>query len=415
MKADGQWGLREAVLCTALVFGVFSSVSCVRFEVKDSKNVTCILADLSVNFTVGYNSSKKLETASFLLPANASVDSSSTCSDNVTKIPLLAIKFGNGSLLSINFTKSVATYQVDDLVFTYNLSDKVLFPDAADNGTKAVSSKSSEISAKANFAYRCSNPHLITMGEVKLTLHDVKLEAFMTSSNYSKDESLCKEDIAPTSAPTVPPTTAPVNPKTPEVGKYRVNGSSGACLLAEMGLQLNFTYTNKTDKVATYEFNIDPKRVSVGGECHNSSVTLTLSSAGLDLLFNFTLNNTANKFYLSQVHINTSVIPDDKDPDFTADNSSLSYLQTTTRKSFKCNAKQTFQINNNFSIVTYNLQIQAFNFDENKFGPAVECTEDQNGMLVPIVVGAALAGLVLIVLIAYLIGRKRSHAGYQTI
>lgn len=36
-------------------------------------------------------------------------------------------------------------------------------------------------------------------------------------------------------------------------------------------------------------------------------------------------------------------------------------------------------------------------------------------MLIPIVVGAALSGLVLVVLIAYLIGRKRSNAGYQTI
>lgn len=40
---------------------------------------------------------------------------------------------------------------------------------------------------------------------------------------------------------------------------------------------------------------------------------------------------------------------------------------------------------------------------------------DQDQMLIPIIVGAALAGLVLIVLIAYLIGRKRSQAGYQTI
>lgn len=49
------------------------------------------------------------------------------------------------------------------------------------------------------------------------------------------------------------------------------------------------------------------------------------------------------------------------------------------------------------------------------FSPAEECQMDQDQMLIPIIVGAALAGLVLIVLIAYLIGRKRSHAGYQTI
>lgn len=36
-------------------------------------------------------------------------------------------------------------------------------------------------------------------------------------------------------------------------------------------------------------------------------------------------------------------------------------------------------------------------------------------MLIPVMVGAALACLVLIVVLAYLIGRKRSHAGYQSI
>lgn len=52
---------------------------------------------------------------------------------------------------------------------------------------------------------------------------------------------------------------------------------------------------------------------------------------------------------------------------------------------------------------------------ETRFLPAEECQLDQDDMLIPIVVGAALAGLVLIVLLAYLIGRKRSHAGYQSI
>lgn len=46
---------------------------------------------------------------------------------------------------------------------------------------------------------------------------------------------------------------------------------------------------------------------------------------------------------------------------------------------------------------------------------AEECELDEDDMLIPIIVGAALSGLVLIVLMAYLIGRKRSHAGYQTI
>lgn len=46
---------------------------------------------------------------------------------------------------------------------------------------------------------------------------------------------------------------------------------------------------------------------------------------------------------------------------------------------------------------------------------AEECELDKDDLLIPIAVGAALAGLVLVVLLAYLIGRRRSHAGYQTI
>lgn len=38
-----------------------------------------------------------------------------------------------------------------------------------------------------------------------------------------------------------------------------------------------------------------------------------------------------------------------------------------------------------------------------------------NNDIVPIAVGCALAGLVLIVLIAYIIGRRKSHRGYEKV
>lgn len=40
---------------------------------------------------------------------------------------------------------------------------------------------------------------------------------------------------------------------------------------------------------------------------------------------------------------------------------------------------------------------------------------DDNNDIVPIAVGCALAGLVLIVLIAYVIGRRKSHRGYEKV
>ncbi|XP_063809188.1 lysosome-associated membrane glycoprotein 1 [Pseudophryne corroboree] len=419
MKITGQGRLAEAALGLALLLGIFQSAYSVKFEVT-GQNITCILADLSINFTVEYKTAEKQVTALILLPENAATDPTSTCGKENTTAPLLVIKFGNGHLLSMNFTKSKTQYQVDELVFTYNLSDKATFPNAVENGTKEVSSTKTAIAANINYLYKCSNPHQVTMGNVNVTFYNVSLEAYLNNKTFSLNVSLCSEDTSPTSGPPVPPTTAtpttaPVNPQTPKPGDYRVNTTSGvACILAKMGLQLNITYTNKAGKEIPYAFNIDPNLINVAGTCTNSSAVLMLLSKTVDLSFNFTLNTNASKFYLSEVFVNAS-LPDSKDPRFILNHGNLSYLQATTHKSYKCNSKQHLQIASNFAIDTYSLQVQAFDIDENKFGPAVECAEDQNGMLVPIVVGACLAGLVLIVLIAYLIGRKRSHAGYQTI
>ena len=44
------------------------------------------------------------------------------------------------------------------------------------------------------------------------------------------------------------------------------------------------------------------------------------------------------------------------------------------------------------------------------------CAADQTtSNIVPIAVGAALAGLVVIVLIAYLIGRRKNKKGYESV
>lgn len=47
--------------------------------------------------------------------------------------------------------------------------------------------------------------------------------------------------------------------------------------------------------------------------------------------------------------------------------------------------------------------------------PTPTPTKPSNNDIVPIAVGCALAGLVLIVLIAYIIGRRKSHRGYEKV
>jgi len=73
---------------------------------------------------------------------------------------------------------------------------------------------------------------------------------------------------------------------------------------------------------------------------------------------------------------------------------------------------------NNVTFTAKNVQFDAFrpaNVTEHTFQTSLDCSYKPSDV-VPIVVGCALAGTVLLVLIAYLIGRRRNRArGYQSV
>lgn len=220
---------------------------------------------------------------------------------------------------------------------------------------------------------------------------------------------------SPTTAQT---TVAPhTDPGRPETGKYPVKSSNGTtCLLAHMGLQLNVSFSSVSlNKTVLDVVNIQPNFTTSSGSCESDSATLRLMSDAdkTNLTFVFTLNTTSNKYHLSKVFL-VVTLPDMKEP-FSASNSSLDYLRGTLGYSYMCREEQTLSVTQDLSINTFQLQVQPFGLVADQFGAAEECQLDEDDMLIPIIVGAALAALVLIVLLAYLIGRKRSHAGYQTI
>ncbi|KAM3862326.1 lysosome-associated membrane glycoprotein 1b [Diretmus argenteus] len=223
-------------------------------------------------------------------------------------------------------------------------------------------------------------------------------------------------DAPPTGAPQ---TSAPPHkdPGRPERGNYTVTKSNGTvCLMAHMGLQLNISFSSASqNKTVLNVVNLQPSVTNSSGLCDTDSATLLLTADGekTNLTFFFSLNTTSSKYYLSGVSL-SAVWPDMREP-FTAHNSSLDYLQGTLGRSYMCREEQTLDVAQSFSINTFQLQVQPFGLTGDQFGAAEECQLDEDDMLIPIIVGAALAGLVLIVLLAYLIGRKRSHAGYQTI
>ncbi|XP_023593202.1 lysosome-associated membrane glycoprotein 1 isoform X1 [Trichechus manatus latirostris] len=416
MAAPGD--ARRWQLLLLLLAGLMHGASSV-FVVKNGNGTACIMADFSATFLMNYDTKSGSKNLTLDLPPDAEVLNTSSCGKENTSDPSLMIAFGSGHTLTLNFTRNATRYGVQMLSFVYNLSDTDVFPNASSKGLKTVES-TTDIRADIDKKYRCVSSNQIHMNNITMTLRDATIQAYLSSNNFSKEETHCKQDdISPTTAPPSPkPTTRPPPspvPENPSVSKYNVSGNNGTCLLANMGIQLNITYEKNDNTTVTRVFNINPNDTKASGSCTSHSVVLELRGGVVTLLvFSFGMNASSSRFFLQEIQLNTT-LPDAREPTFKAVNSSLRALQATVGNSYRCNAEESIQVTKAFSVNVFKVWVQAFKVEGDKFGSVEECQLDENNMLIPIAVGGALAGLVLVVLIAYLIGRKRSHAGYQTI
>ncbi|XP_019500381.1 PREDICTED: lysosome-associated membrane glycoprotein 1 isoform X2 [Hipposideros armiger] len=399
-----------------LLLGLVHSASA-EFTVKDGNGTICIMANFSAHFLANYNTKSGFKNATFDLPSHAKVLNSSFCGKENASDSSLVIAFGKGHTLTLTFTRNATRYSVHRMSFVYNLSDTDFFHNASTNGTEVKTEASpTDIMADINKKYRCVSSNEIHMSNVTVTFHDTTIQAYLSNNTFSKEETRCEQDgHSPTVPPTPPHPSPTLAPEIPSVQKYNVSDANGTCLLANMGLQLNITYEKKDNTTVTGVFNINPNKTHFSGSCTAQLVTLELWSPNTMLLaFQFGKNASSSRFFLQGIQLNMT-LPEAKTPTFKATNRSLRALQASMGNSYRCNAEERIQVTKAFSVNIFQVWVQAFQVEGGKFGSVEECQLDENNMLIPIAVGGALAGLVLIVLIAYLIGRKRSHAGYQTI
>nr|XP_009670273.1 PREDICTED: lysosome-associated membrane glycoprotein 2 isoform X3 [Struthio camelus australis] len=399
----------------------------VEVDVKDASNDTCLYAQWMMEFLIKYETnSSDYKNATLSLSSNVTHDGSICGND--TQAALLAVQFGEGHSWSVNFTKTNETYQADFITFTYNTNDTVVFPDAKRKGPITIVVKDTMHPVQLNNVFVCHNTDSIEGENVTQFFWNLTLQAFVQNGTIGKNESRCDAD-APTSSPTVlptvanittastttlspAPTTAPKPVENPDTGNYSLKSGNKTCLLATVGLQLNVSQ----DKPLL--ININPKTTSADGTCGNTAATLRLNDGNSRFIdFTFVVKNASanvRRFYLKEVnvtvlnHMNGSVI-------LSADNNNFSKWDASLGSSYMCRKEQTLEINEDLQIHTFNLRIQPFLVKENKFSTAQECSLDDDTILIPIVVGAALAGLIVIIVIAYIIGRRKSYAGYQTL
>ncbi|EHB12636.1 Lysosome-associated membrane glycoprotein 2 [Heterocephalus glaber] len=403
-----------------------------ELNLTNSEKATCLYAKWQMNFTIHYETTNKTYKTATISDHDNVTYNGSICDDdhNVSKI---AVQFGSGFSWIVNFTKQEPNYFIDSISFSYNTEDNITFPGAKDKGIVTVH-YSEKVSIPLNDIFRCSS--LLTYEENHVVQHywDVLVQAFVQNGTVSRKEFLCTKDkgsttVAPIIHTTVPsPTTTPTPKEKPQVGNYSVSNGNTTCLLATMGLQLNITQ----DKIASV-ININPNSTGFTGSCQPQTAQLRLNSSiikyldfvfavilmvpvdNCDMLINWKLffqQKNENRFYLKEVNASIYLANGSV---FSIANNNLSYWDAPLGSSYMCNKEQTLSVSGTFQINTFNLKVQPFNVTEGKYSTAQECSLDDDTILIPIIVGAGLSGLIIVIVIAYLIGRRKSYAGYQTL
>ncbi|XP_039872345.1 lysosome-associated membrane glycoprotein 2 isoform X1 [Simochromis diagramma] len=451
------------------VFGIVIQLSHgIEFNVtKDGK--LCLYANLELRFSVTYEDlDNQTQTAVFALADDAN-STKSTCD---AKHSMLMLNFGEGHAFSMSFSKIEEGYEADVVTFTYNLGDPVHFPNSKSKEPTVATGFPDIKNIGMDTCYSCKSEDLIESGDVNITLWDVQMQAFISDGNKSSEISSCPADqpissttaapnttttaapnattttvtttlapntttlapntttlapntttLAPnttTLAPnttTLAPNTTTLAPNTttmpvptttpvptlpvPSTGNYSIGTENGTvCLLANFGLRIG---------IKGEEMNLDPNMANVSGSCGVNSSELTLASKKMTIRFTFT--NDTKKFRLHDLNISVST----SSGHFSVENSSLNLWEASIGSSYMCNKEQTFNITDTLSIHTFSLHVQPFGVNKGVFSTAEECLADGESFLVPIAVGVALLVLILIVLLAYFIGRRRSMAtGYQS-
>ncbi|KAM9795235.1 lysosome-associated membrane glycoprotein 2 [Neosynchiropus ocellatus] len=400
------------ILLLMVGVGVHQS-SGVDVKVNDKNGTLCLSASLMVNFSISYETTDKMmAVAEIELPSKVS-SNDSMCGSNSS---VLKLDFESGHSWIMNFITNGKTYEAESIVFSYNLGDAKVFPNSSSNGTLSVTVKPTITGVDTDTSYSCKSSEMIQAQSVNQTLWNVLIQAFITNGQQSDNFTSCAADTpTPTAAPTKPPVTTASAPTTPiptptmpdpTIGKYNVTPeNSTTCLLAQFGLRLGVKLGDKYE-----EMNLNASKVTPSGLCNVNGSELLLESDTMTIKMSFT--NDTKKFRLHGFEVNGTTSSGAK---FSGINSSLSLWEASVGNSYMCNKEQNYTITKDLFVFTFQLQVQPVGVKKGAFSTAEECAADGDNFLVPIAVGVALLVLVLIVLLAYFIGRKRNMAsGYES-
>lgn len=251
-------------------------------------------------------------------------------------------------------------------------------------------------------------------------------------SRTSHSETAAAGNTTPTASPNTTTTPAPPAPPAPKEATFNsynvtVPGTNNTCILVKAAIQLRVAYVTTDEQVMEAvlaldnETVVDRERSSCSSPLGEQSLVLRFGNNSLSLVFakNGTvyLREVAVDYYTSPALFPHAAKPAEH---VTVKNNTLVLYSVPEDRSYHCNVKQPVYMGANVTLDVLSVHLQAFMNTTaettGQFGNAVECSAGDISNIVPIAVGSALAALVIIVLIAYLIGRSKSRQkGYQSV
>lgn len=226
----------------------------------------------------------------------------------------------------------------------------------------------------------------------------------------------------------VPTTTTPgpTPPPTPKIISGNITEDNHTCIRYEFLVHFNIKYndTKNATKETVVQLPLNSAVFANSGTCNASKESFSLSSK--NIIFNLTFGSNENSVYLDSILL--TVVYDNQsfpniDQDLIGKNrtytlGNLNAFNVEKTHSYFCaNATIPKSQDGEVTVTFESLKLQAFMEQSQKgqFSSEHNCQNEINDV-VPIAVGAALTGLVVIVMIAYFIGRRRSRRlAYQSV
>jgi lysosomal-associated membrane protein 1/2 len=291
-------------------------------------------------------------------------------------------------------------------------------------------------------AYKCSSVGM-TNGKDYFVITDARIQPFDVKDSKFGSDVVCAQD----------------QPSPPVIGDWTVTQYGDyTCIkfTSFVYLMINYTTTDNTNATAVVlvpanasvsteknnscNYNFDTKKIDgteqvlrltfipVGQKSQNNWI-LTLTFTNNSVFTGDSKNIDAYKADL-QFYYDPAIFPQASrssqtghfynNVNMSTGEGALKMFDAASDHSYRCNANDTTTVDPDyFSIRTESLRVEAFLQNSTTLLTEHVCKLDQQqetSDLIPIIIGAALAALVVIVLVAYLIGRARARgSNYETI